>query len=138
VSHRILIDEIATAAAAWQECRGRTAPFPKKFKHLLEPDPPSVPRPDYLWLSHAVCACDEAACGWSGWITEAVFRRTGDRFPTSTGDELLASPETDACPRCDRLLFRTGISIRFEPSPDQTPPEGIAGMAYEVGEIEYE
>jgi hypothetical protein len=112
-------------------------PFPKKFKHLLEPDPASVPRPDYAWLCYAVCACEVDACGWSGWITDGVFRRTEARFPTSTGDEALTVPEPDSCPRCGRPLFRTDVAVRMEPSLDQELPLR-PGLDYDVDNTEYE
>ena len=111
--------------------------FPRKFKEILEPDAASVPRPDYLWLTYAACGCDAAACGWTGWITEAVFRRTSSRHPTSTGDELLDSQD-DKCPRCGRELFRTEFSIRFEPSADQWSPVGEPRVDSDVGPMEYE
>lgn len=113
-------------------------PFPRKFKHLLEPDPATIAKPDYVWLGHAVCAAAASACGWAGWITEGIFRKTAERFPTSTGDQLLAAPEQDSCPRCGRPLFRTGLAVRCEPSSDQSPPEGRPGTDYDAGEMEYE
>jgi hypothetical protein len=113
-------------------------PFPRKFRYLLEPDPAMVPKPDYVWLAHAVCATDTSACGWAGWITEGIFRKTSERFPTSTGDQLLDAPEHDSCPRCGHPLFRTGIDVRCEPSVDQSRPEGKAGTDYEPGALEYE
>jgi hypothetical protein len=97
-----------------------------------------VPKPDYVWLAHAVCATDESSCGWAGWMTEAIFRRSAKRLPTSTGDELLESVEQDTCPRCGRALFRTGIAVRCEPSLDQSPPQGEPGIAYGVCPLEYE
>jgi len=97
-------------------------PFPKKFKQLLEPDPVSLPRPDYAWLCYAVCACDAGACGWTGWVTDGVFRRREAHFPTSTGDEALTRPEPDSCPVCGRRLFRTDVAVRMEPSADQVRP----------------
>lgn len=112
-------------------------PYPKKFKHLLEPDPASVPRPDYLWLAYAVCATEASACGWDGWIMDGLFRRTSERFRTVTGDQLLNSPDQNKCPQCGRPLFRTDISMRFEPSVDQSQPMR-AGVDYEIGEMEYE
>lgn len=113
-------------------------PYPRKFKRLLEPDPESVPRPDYLWLAHAVCATESSSCGWEGWVLDGVFRKSGVRYPTSTGDELLPSTDQSACPACGRALFRTGIAVRFERSQDQTPPMGRPGVDFEVGDIEYE
>jgi hypothetical protein len=38
-------------------------PFPRKFKHLLEPDPATVPMPDYVWLAYSACGADALACG---------------------------------------------------------------------------
>lgn len=112
--------------------------FPRKHKHLLEPNPESVPRPDYVWLAYATCAMESESCGWSGWVVEAAYRRTGARLPTSTGDELLPSPGRDDCPLCGRALFRTGVALRCEPSVDQASPTRRPGVDYEVADIEYE
>lgn len=112
--------------------------FPRKNKHLLEPDSASVARPDYVWLAYATCAMETDSCGWSGWVMEAAFRRTEARFPTSTGDELLPSPDYFHCPRCGRTLFRTGVALRCEPSLKQSSPTGRPGVDYDVAELEYE
>jgi hypothetical protein len=112
--------------------------FPKRFKNLLEPDPHSVPRPDYVWLVWAACGSDESACGWSGWTIEVALRRSATRQPTSTLDENVPADDRLQCPNCGRALFRTDISLRLEPSADQRHAQGEAGVDYEVSPIEYE
>jgi len=77
--------------------------------------------PDYAWLTYAVCVLTEDACGWGGWILEGVFKKTGERHATGTGDKLLPGGDDEQiCPRCGRTLFRTEASIRMIPSEDQT------------------
>jgi len=136
----VAVDELGEPGAGRQSAQGTSEvrmPFPKKFKLLLEPDPASVSRPDYAWLCYAVCACDADACGWSCWITDGVFRRTETRFPTSTGDEALTSPEPHSCPVCGRRLFRTDVAVRMEPSADQERPLRLVAD-YDADNMEYE
>ena len=110
--------------------------FPAKFKDSLELTLEEVERPDYLWLTYAVCGVYEDSCGWEGWVPEAIFRETAERHPTGTGDKLLPGLE-DLCPRCGKRLFRTAASLRFEVSDEQTPVRE-PGKDYEVAQMEYE
>ena len=112
--------------------------FPKRFKDVLEPDPHSAPKPDYVWLVWAACGCEETACGWSGWVIEGAFTRSSIRLSTSTGDALVPADDRLACPNCGTALFRTDISLRLEPSTDQPRLHGRPGIDYEVSPIEYE
>jgi len=113
--------------------------FPKKFKHLLESTVDDVDRPDYLWLSFAVCATTAEACGWGGWMIEGAYKNTGKHDPTASGDQLLSfDNESQRCPRCSHPLFRTEVSLRFTPSQDQTNLTGVAGVDYEVAPMEYD
>jgi len=114
-------------------------PFPLKFKKLIETDLKDVEAPDYIWLNYAVCACDTDSCGWGGWIIEAAYKILGEKeFPTGTGDSLLNADYRQVCPRCGKGLFRTGASVRYTPSADQTPVHGMPGIDYDVAEIQYE
>jgi hypothetical protein len=112
--------------------------FPAKFRHLIERTAAEVEKPDYVWLSYAVCAVTAEACGWEGWTIEAAFRRDGKKHPTGTGDRLVRAADEQICPRCGRQTFRTEVELRVEPSADQSPPHGRAGIDYEVVPIEYE
>jgi hypothetical protein len=79
------------------------------------------------------------ACGWGGWILEALYKKTGEHHATGTGDEALSMADEDQiCPQCGRTLFRTSASIRMERSADQTPVHGQAGVDYEVSEMRYD
>jgi len=96
--------------------------FPRKFRHLIELTETDVPRPDYVWLSYAVCAVEQESCGWGGWMIEAAYERTAERHPTGTGDRLLPAVDEQRCPRCGRETYRTGVTQRLEPADDQAPP----------------
>jgi hypothetical protein len=112
-------------------------PFPRKFKDRLELELQDLERPDYLWLTYAVCGVEMDSCGWEGWISEAVFRGTDMRHPTGTGDKLLPMREY-SCADCGKPLFRTSASLRFEVSEDQTPVGGVPGEDYDVADMEYD
>lgn len=112
-------------------------PFPRKFKERLELELEDLERPDYLWLTYAVCGVEKESCGWEGWITEAIYIQTEEHHPTGTGDKL-APNRDDKCIDCGRPLFRTGASLRFEVSADQTHPVGEPGTDYEVIDPDYE
>lgn len=112
--------------------------FPRKFKKLLELELSDVEKPDYVWLTYAVCGGSADACGWAGWAIEAAFSFTSEHYPTGTGDKLLEALDDLTCPRCGKDLFRTAASIRFEPSEDQTPVHGLPGVDYDVVPREYE
>jgi hypothetical protein len=113
--------------------------YPAKYRHLLELTLKDMETPDYAWLTYAVCAVTKDACGWSGWILETVFKRTGEHHATGTGDKALPHvDEMQTCPQCGRALFRTSASVRMELSADQTPVHGQAGVDYEANDIRYE
>lgn len=101
--------------------------FPKKFKHLLELELEDAAQPDQAWLTYAVCACTKDACTWQGWIIESVSRE---------GKQLWADTY-QKCPECGRDLFRTGATVKFRPSEDQTP-KLRPGIDYETVPIEYD
>lgn len=109
--------------------------FPEKYQDLRDVTARDVEQPDYAWLTYAVCGVADDACGWHGWIIEALFKRTEKRYPTGTGDKLLDAYDSEACPRCRGVLFRTEVSVRFERSADQTPVHGRVGVDYEVAAI---
>lgn len=100
--------------------------FPKKFKGLLETSPSDVDPPVDTWITYAVCGVDDDSCGWGGWILEGIRGTTG-QLPANT---------QQICPECGKELLRTEVSVRFEPSEDQTP-DLIAGVDYETVPIEY-
>jgi hypothetical protein len=102
-------------------------PFPRKFKHLIELERENVELPDEAWLTYAVCVSDEDACGWQGWIIESLARG-GNQLNADTGQK---------CPACDRILFRTEVSVRCIPSSDQSK-KLVPERDYEVSPIEYE
>jgi hypothetical protein len=112
--------------------------FPSKYRDLREVTARDVEQPDYAWLTYAVCGVTEDACGWRGWILEALFKRTEERYPTGTGDKLLDADQSEACSRCGGVLFRTEVSMRFERSSDQTPVHGRPGIDYEVAPTGYD
>ena len=117
--------------------RSTPMPFPRRFQALLETELQDVEVPDYVWLTYCVCAAEQASCGWAGWMIECAFKRTGQRHSTGTGDMLLSAPELN-CPTCGLDLFRTGASLRLDPSDDQRRPGGVPGVHYEVARMEYE
>jgi hypothetical protein len=110
--------------------------FPRKYKNLLEIELKDVEIPDYVWLVYAVCACNKDSCGWRGWMIEFAAKKNKKNHPTSTGDKFLSAMDNQICPKCGRVLFRTGASIKLEPSKDQTPPLK-EGIDYDVIPIEY-
>ena len=78
-------------------------------------------------MTYAVCGIERDSCGWAGWILESAKGARG---------ELSAATE-QTCPACGKPTFRTEVSVKFEPSQDQTPPL-IPGKDYKVGPIKYE
>jgi hypothetical protein len=69
-----------------------TQGFPERFRALLETTETEVIVPDRVWLSFAVCGCEQDSCGWQGWILE-------------NGDQ--------ECPVCGKLLFRTQVEKEY-------------------------
>ena len=112
--------------------------FPAKYRHLLELTDEQVEKPDYLWLSYAVCAVTAEGCGWGGWMIEAAFRRDGRKHPTGTGDRLVSAANEQVCPECGGDTFRTGVQLRVEPSADQSKAGLRPGIDYEVVPMEYD
>ena len=112
-------------------------PFPRRFQHLIEAELADVEGPDYVWLTYAVCAVSSDACGWGGWMIEAAFGRTGERHPTATGDKLVSAVDNQMCPRCGRQTYRTGASLRFEASEEQSPARR-PGVDYEEEAPQYQ
>jgi hypothetical protein len=108
-----------------------------RFKDAIEQGP-GAELPDYVWIVYAVCAIGPSACGWAGWIFDAIQRITGAHHPTASGDELLGADYSQRCPSCGGDLFRTEHSVKLDRSPDQTRPGLVPGRHYEVGPIEYE
>ena len=112
--------------------------MPAKYRHLLELTDEQVEKPDYLWLSYAVCALTTEGCGWGGWMIETAFRRDGKKHATGTGDRVLSAADEQICPRCGRETFQTAVELRLEPSADQSKPGGRPGIDYEVIPLEYD
>lgn len=106
---------------------GADMSFPKKFKNLIELKREDVELPDEAWLTYAVCACEDDACGWQGWIIESLARG-GKQLSADTGQK---------CPACGRMLFRTEASVRCVPSRDQSKTL-VPGRDYDVSPIEYD
>ena len=107
--------------------------FPIKFKKLLEIELSDVDHPDEAWLTYAVCATEKDSCGWGGWMLENICKNT---------DENAASINLPAfceqvCPCCGRETFRTGATLKFIPSSDQTG-QLVPGVDYEELPIEYD
>ena len=101
--------------------------FPIKFKSLLETTAEDVELPKTALVTYAVCAIEQDSCTWRGWILESVKGEIG---------ELIADND-QICPNCGKLVFRTAVSVKMEPSKDQTP-ELIPGQDYEVAPMVYE
>ena len=113
-------------------------PYLRRFKKLLETELTDVVRPDYMWLTYAVCAVSRDACGWGGWIIEGVFqiRPHGNDQPRT--DIVLNANEQQICPICGEVVYRTGASLRFEPSLDQTHTWAQPGIDYDIAPMEWE
>jgi hypothetical protein len=92
----------------------------KRFKALVETSPDD--QPDYVWLAHAVCAVAPSGCGWSGWIIDAAYKRTAERYATGTGDKLMNADYSQKCPACAGVLFRTGFDRRLKATENQESP----------------
>lgn len=95
--------------------------YPDQFKHLIDLTADDVLMPDESLLAYAVCAYEDTACGWRGWIIESVTREQR-QLPADTDQR---------CPRCNSLLFRTWATVRMEPSADQTR-DLVEGRDYEA------
>ena len=103
--------------------------FPRKFKHLIEIELEDVDTPDEVLLTYAVCAIEKDSCGWGGWYIEwASSNEIG---------KTISAMDEQICQKCGKPLYRTGASIKFKPSDDQTP-EWQEGVNYESAPIEYE
>ena len=101
--------------------------FPLKFKYLLETTKKDIELPKTAWVTYAVCAVEQDSCTWRGWILESIKGENGELF--ADNDQI--------CPKCGKQMFRTEVSIKMEPSKDQTS-DLIPGKDYEVIPMEYE
>jgi predicted RNA-binding Zn-ribbon protein involved in translation (DUF1610 family) len=63
--------------------------------------------PDYVTVSHAVCAVDETGCGWSGFLLEAAFKKDGAVHNSGTGDLVVPAITNQICPNCGSTVYRT-------------------------------
>lgn len=115
--------------------------FPLKFKALLETERKDVEPPDYILLNYSVCGCFPDSCGWAGWtLAEGVYKITGRKEDSGTGDLALPSDGRQVCPTCGKDTFRTGATFKFIPSSDQKIPQHsnpIESADYDVSEMEY-
>ena len=108
--------------------------FPRKFKNFLEIELKDVERPEEAWLTYAVCALENDSCGWGGWMLEAALKK-----PSKDGSfSALSEADEQVCPRCGRQTFRTGATLKFVQSSDQSHPSGVPGVDYEVAPIQYD
>ena len=101
--------------------------FPRKFKSLLEKTAKDVELPKTAGVTYAVCAVEQDSCGWAGWILESIKGANG---------ELIADTD-QICPQCGKQMFRTEVSVKMEPSMNQTS-DLVPGQDYEVAPMEYE
>lgn len=108
--------------------------FPLKFKKQLEKGLNDVTSPDYIYLVYAICGLEKDSCGWEGWMLEAVFKKSEDKYPTITGDKLLSSVNEQVCPKCGKTTFRTDVVLRFELSKE---PIVSNAFEYAVAPMEY-
>jgi|GEM_PF-1250154 len=108
--------------------------FPRKFKNLLEIELKDVDLPDEAWLTYAVCVLKNDSCGWGGWILEAALKKSSSDSSFSA----LSASDAQICPRCGLQTFRTGATLKFVQSSDQTAPSGVPDVDYEVTTIEYD
>jgi hypothetical protein len=93
--------------------------FPRKFRALIETEEDQATTPDYVWLSFAVCATEEDSCGWGGWIIESAWK-SQDNDVQKVEVEVEADTE-QRCPRCNKLLYRTGVEKQYQLNPDAGP-----------------
>lgn len=100
--------------------------FPARFEHLANTTERDVDIPDTAWITYSVCITDAEACGWGGWILESV----------SQAERQLPMDTRYTCPTCNRPLFRTSVSLRWERAADQTPPL-IEGIDYEAKPMKF-
>lgn len=68
---------------------------------------------DYAALAYAVCVSSPGedsdigpGCEWEGWIIEAAFRESDEKYWSSTGDKVLPADYSQRCPCCGGMLFR--------------------------------
>lgn len=107
--------------------------FPRKFKELLEIELEDVDTPEEAWLTYAVCATEKDSCGWGGWMLEAALKITGRNHQS----RVLSASDDQVCPRCGRETYRTGATLKFILSSDQTG-RLVPGVDYEEVPIEYD
>lgn len=110
----------------------------RKFKKLHEIELKDVDVPDYVVVTYAVCAIEDDACGWGGWMIEAAFQNdNGRKHKSITGDRVLPGAYAQICPICGKETFRTAASIVMEPSKNKKLIDEIMKVEYEVIPIEY-
>ena len=63
--------------------------------------------PDYVVLSHAVCALDLTGCGWSGFLLEGAFQKDGLIHSSGTADLVTPAITNQICPNCGGTVYRT-------------------------------
>ncbi len=97
--------------------------FPTKFKDLIELEDKDVEKPEQVFVTYSVCACETHSCGWGGWTLESVRRRT--ELPADTNQR---------CPRCRRDLYRTGVSLLLEPTADQPVADHVETVPIEYAD----
>jgi len=100
--------------------------FPAKFERLANTSEQDVDIPDAAWITYSACITDADACGWKGWILESVTQ----------ADRQLPIDTRHTCPTCNRPLFRTSVSFRWERAADQTPPL-VEGADYETKPMKF-
>lgn len=71
-----------------------------------------VAKPSHVWVTYALCATEDASCGWAGFMLEAVFADESSEKRTRE------SASEQRCPRCGRTTFRTAVTFRFDLSAD--------------------
>src|SRR6185437_9408189 len=95
--------------------------FPHKFRSLIETEEDQVAIPDYVWLSFAVCATEEASCGWGGWIIESAWKAHAHGNDEKKVEVEVEADTEQRCPRCNRLLYRTDVEKQYQLNPDAGP-----------------
>ena len=103
-------------------------PFPEKFRTLIELHEDEVAIPDYVWLAYAVCAVEEASCGWRGWVIESAWKIVeGKKFEVEADAE-------QGCPMCGKQVYRTEVEKCFRFDPNAGPK---LDYSYETAPIKF-
>jgi len=107
--------------------------YPRRFKPLLESSTETVRPPDRLTAVFAVCAVDDSACGWGGWMLEGAAASGEGEIPG--GERHLPICDVQVCPRCGRQTFRTAARRVYSPSTDQS---ALLASDAAAADLEYE